>query len=365
MNVPQNALRQQVMETALVRLTASVAAPWDGASYAQGAAGQLLAVAVLSERCGRPAPLALIEDSVQQLLAQLPALPHGLYQGAEGVLFAALELDRHYGFGMAQDAAHDFDEYLLHCLHTGDELPVHFDLISGISGLVVYAAYRVRDGAASAVALLEAALARLGSMARVDAWGTSWFTPPAWVHGLPMGAAYPLGCTDMGIAHGQAGVLAALAYATCCAPRAGAQSLLTGSLAFMRRHGATHVGVVAGDPALTRCAWCAWADRLLDTIGARPLDGLGFVDPWLCHGSMGSAWLLRQHGPARNGLADAIDEVHLHHGEGGIASLLDGTSELSLLEGLAGVALACAHDAGRPSALRWSLPLMAGRDALR
>src|SRR5688572_20450306 len=103
------ALREQVMQTVFERLSASVAGAWADPGYAQGAAGQLLAMAVLAERCpGRRIDPALMEDCVQRLLASLPQLEHGLYQGAEGVLFAALELDRHYGFGLAEDAAFDF-----------------------------------------------------------------------------------------------------------------------------------------------------------------------------------------------------------------------------------------------------------------
>lgn len=393
MRHPQSAIRRDVMEAVLEKLGAAVQGQWDNASYAQGAAGHLLAVSILAERCpGRRPDLDLMEDGVQRLLAALPTLPHGLYLGAQGTLFAALELDRHYGFGLAADAARDLDDYLEDCLHTGQDLPAHFDLISGISGLLVYAAYRARSESGSA--LLDAAMGRLGAMATRDHRGACWFTPPAWIHGMPMGQAYPLGCIDLGLAHGQAGVLGALACAVAATPvpHTAAQSLLTESLAFIRRQeqtgGASHFGVVAGEREPARCAWCygdlgtagavrlaaaalasreldAWADRMLHSLRKRAPGTLGFVDPWLCHGSIGAGWLLRQHGAAYDELADAWQELHLHRGAGGVVDLLDGDTDLSLLEGLAGVALACAHGTGAGHGVHWSLPLLAGRDALR
>ncbi|MEC5160715.1 MULTISPECIES: lanthionine synthetase LanC family protein [unclassified Janthinobacterium] len=392
---PPQALRQHLMRSVLARLAASVAGAWDNPSYASGAAGHLLAMAVLAERCPHARlDVALMEDCVQRLLGAIPQLEHGLYQGAEGVMYAALELDRHFGFGLAQDAACDFDDYLHDCLRHERDLPYRFDLISGISGLAVYAGYRARQGADPAA--LHAALDRLGAMASRDERGASWFTPPAWVHGLPMGQAYPLGCVDMGVAHGQAGVLATLGYALAGmpAPHAGARALLTEALAFLRHHEHTgqksHFGVVAGDADAARCAWCYgdlgmagalrlaaaalaapalddWADRLLHSMRRRPLGELGFVDPWLCHGSAGAGWLLRQLGGDSADLADmaaACDALHLHEDAGGVVARLEQAPQLSLLEGMAGVALACAHVDGRPPALHWSLPLLAGRNAL-
>lgn len=392
MSVPLQALRQRVMHTVLERLTASVAGQWQDVSYARGSAGQLLAIAVLAERCPEiRVDIGLMEDCVQRLLGALPQLDHTLYQGAEGVLFAALELDRHYGFGLAQDAACDFDDYLHDCLRHDRDLPFRFDLIGGISGLAVYAGYRARNGADPAI--LHASLDRLGAMATHDERGASWFTPPAWVHGLPMGDAYPLGCVDLGIAHGQAGVLAALAYGLTSmrGPDPATHALLTQGVGFLRQcehpGKATHFGVVAGDPDPSRCAWCygdlgiaaamrlsgaalqaqvldEWADRILDHMRRRPLADLGFVDPWICHGSIGAGWLLRQIGQGHEPMAAAYEELHLHAGAGGILARLDQDTDMSLLEGMAGVALACAQADGRPPPVHWSLPLLAGRDAI-
>ncbi|MCV2420918.1 lanthionine synthetase LanC family protein [Paucibacter sp. DJ2R-2] len=381
------------------RLLQRLEQPWTDASYACGAAGQLLCLAALDARAAPDTRIAAdwMAEALMRLLELLPRYPHGLFQGAQGLLFAALELDRAYGLGMAEDAAQEADEHLLDGLRHDRDLPEHFDVISGLAGLLVYAAYRERQG--SRLPLVAACLARLSSRAtRVQtAAGEEvfWFTPPAWIRGFPMGDAHPTGCTDLGLAHGQAGVLAALAFALASG-RSGqgeARGLLHGALRHLRRHesqdGRSHFGAAVEAPGLTRCAWCygdlgtaaalqlsalaldepaleAWAQRLLQTLSQRPLLGLGFVDAWLCHGSVGSAWLLRQLAPGQEELAGRFEQCHPLDGEAGLLTLLeqDPDPNLSLLEGYAGLALVLAEQGSGPLALPWSLPFLAGQRAL-
>ncbi len=383
------------------RLRLALEQDWRDATYARGAAGQLLALSALDElavaRGGSQSVDAdWIAELLMRLLSVLPRYPQGLFQGVQGLLFAALELDRCYGLGLVEEVAREADEHLLDCLRSGDGLPEHFDLIGGLSGLLVYAACREQQGLT--LPLAEACIGRLAGMAQWDGQGgASWFTPAAWIRGFPMGDVHPTGCTDLGVAHGQAGVLAAMAYAQASGASSAAQgrALLLGSLQTLRRHeqqGAhAHFGVAAEEPGGSRCAWCygdlgmaaalqlagvaladpaveAWADRLLQSLSQRPWPSLGFSDAWLCHGSIGSAWLLRQLAPQRREVAERFQRQHALDGDGGLLAALEAEEapDLSLLEGYAGLALALAEGRQvRPPSVHWSLPFLAGRRALQ
>ncbi|PND39484.1 hypothetical protein C1O66_19390 [Paucibacter aquatile] len=376
--------------------------PWLDASYACGAAGQLLCLAALDHREAPEAALASgwVEEMVMRVLEPLPRYPQGLFQGAQGMLFAALELDQRYQLGVVEEAASEADELLLDHLRAKPEpSDQHFDVISGLAGLLVYAAYRERQG--SCLPLVAACVERLQASAEIRAGDAGeeffWFTPPAWIRGFPMGDAHPTGCADLGLAHGQAGVLAALAYALARghSGQAPGRRLLEGALSHLRRHespqGHWHFGAAAEAPGPTRCAWCygdlgtaaalqlaaaaldrpaldVWAQRLLQSLGQRPILGLGFVDAWLCHGSLGSAWLLHQLAPDQALLVHRFEQFHPLAGETGLLAQFLAQPEaanLSLLEGYAGLALVLEERRRGALALPWCLPFLAGRRALR
>ncbi len=395
------AAQARLIDAVRCRLHRALDQDWLDASYARGAAGQLLALSALDELAAAQGDAPGLDagwmtERLMRLLSMLPRYPHGLFQGIQGLLLAALELDHRHGLGLAEEAAREADEHLLDSLATGEGLPHHFDLIAGLGGLLVYAAYREQQGCA--LPLAEACITRLAALARADGGGGfSWFTPAAWIRGFPMGDAHPTGCTDLGVAHGQAGVLAALAYAQACGASGAEQGrrLLQGSLLALRRHeqigGHAHFGVAAEEPGGSRCAWCygdlgmaaalqlsalalgdagleAWAERLLHSLSQRPLLSLGFADAWLCHGSVGSAWLLHQLAPQRTELVARFRSQHAPDGHEGLLAELEAAEapDLSLLEGYAGLALALAElQQGCVPSLRWSLPFLAGRRALR
>ena len=164
----------RLIETVRGHLRLALEQDWRDATYARGAAGQLLALAALDELAvARGAPPSLdagwLAERLARLLSQLPRYPHGLFQGVQGLLFAALELDRVHALGMAEEMARDADEHLMECLRSGEGLPEHFDLIGGLSGLLVYAAYREQQG--GDLPLAEACLRRRkspGSAAGVE-----------------------------------------------------------------------------------------------------------------------------------------------------------------------------------------------------
>ncbi|MBB2485208.1 hypothetical protein H5407_08175 [Mitsuaria sp. WAJ17] len=396
-----NPAELRLIEAVRGRLRLALDQDWRDATYARGAAGQLLALGALDElavaRGAAPSfDAGWLVERLMRLLSQLPRYPHGLFQGMQGLLLAALELDRVHQLDVVEEMARDADEHLLHSLHSGDGLPEHFDLIGGLSGLLVYAAYR--EGQGCELPLAESCLQRLAGMARADgAGGLSWFTPAGWIRGFPMGDVHPTGCTDLGVAHGQAGVLAALAYARASGASGAAQGreLLLGCLQAFRRYeqqgGAAHFGVAAEEPGGSRCAWCygdlgtaaalqlsaqaladpgleAWAERLLASLSHRPVPNLGFSDAWLCHGSIGSAWLTRQLAPQRVAMVARFQRQHALDGEDGLLASLETEADpdLSLLEGHAGLALVLAElGQGQSPALHWSLPFLAGRRALQ
>ena len=83
-------------------------------------------------------------------------------------MFCALEIERHLDFGLVEDAAYDYDVFVLDCLKHEQNLPHHFDLISGISGLTVYAVYRAQQTGSKE--LLQACIARLEKMSTKNAF---------------------------------------------------------------------------------------------------------------------------------------------------------------------------------------------------
>lgn len=370
---------------------------WQDPGYAGGAAGQLLCLVVLeAEAQQRGLTQGLDRDWIETQLARMLSLswrlPHSLFQGMQGVLYAVQSLSQGFSLTGFVDDLDDADALLLDALQRDEGLPEHFDVIGGISGLLIYSVHRERCGAGPA--LVRACLQRLAAMSRQDGMARSWFTQPAWIRGFPMGDANPLGCTDLGVAHGQAGVLGALALATACSPanRPYAAELLQGLLVFLRRHEQQgcdwHFSSAAELPGATRCAWCYgdlgmagalrlaavaladpalddWADRLIDSLQRRPALQLGFVDAWMCHGSLGSAWMLEQIAPGRRGRL--VDECLRFQPIDALLQQLrsDPEAPLGLLEGHSGVAVAMAEARGLVAPVDWSLPFLAGRRALQ
>ncbi len=370
------------------KLRHEISQPTQDFTYSSGLAGKLLAHVCLNEP-GEDHELAVIEDGIVACLAALPKMPSGLFQGSSGMLFACLELDRYFNFGLAQDAAYDYDEYLRDCLKFNQNLPYHFDLISGIAGLTVYANYRAITTGNNE--LLHLCVDRLEKMSTQKDGLCHWFTPPEWIRGFPMGNSNPMGCIDLGMAHGQPGVYAALAYAYASAQdtRDKTRHMLSAGLKelalYELQDGHGHFGTAANSDRLSRCAWCygdlgaisalrlaayalkqtdydQWAERILQTMAQRPIDDLAFHDAWMCHGSLGSAWILQQlQCPSHQ----FLEHIHALHDRDGPFSVLysaehDAGVETGILEGLAGAALALAELNGRQLPLHWSLPFLAG-----
>lgn len=364
-------------------------AQFPDASYARGAAGQMLSLAALATHpAAPPLNLDLLEEGLHRLLLSVPQMPHGLFHGAEGVLFAALEIDRYFKFNLVEEFATEFDDCFYNHLSISQDLPVHFDLISGIAGMLVYANYRAHQ--TGNLRLVSPCVDLLTDMSTRDERGTFWFTPAERIRGTPIGNAHPLGCIDLGLAHGQPGPLSAIAMAILIKSdiRASTDALLRDGIRFLRRqemvNGPTHFSCAVDSKMGTGCAWCygdlglvstlrlaaqacndpaidAWGDQILHSLKHRTPEALGFKNPFLCHGACGSAWLLRQldEKTELNDLAHSFETAGLTHYQN-----FQPDDRIGLLEGVAGLALILAEQNGWQSPLNWALPLLPGGRSL-
>lgn len=361
-------------------------------SYSSGLAGKLMAHVCLNQD-REDFDLQQIEEGIVACLAALPKYGLGLFQGSTGIMFAALEIDRYFNLGIAQDAAFDYDDYLRDSFKYQQNLPYHFDLISGIAGLTVYGCYRAQTTGDNQ--LLQLCVDQLEKMSTQKDGLCHWFTPPEWIRGFPMGIANPMGCIDLGMAHGQPGVYAALAYALASGQdqRDKCRQMLSAGLKELAHYeladGHGHFGTAANSDKHSRCAWCYgdlgpvsalrlaayalkqaepdhWAERIMQTMANRPMPELGFHDAWMCHGSVGSAWILEQLQCPAPQLITAIHQLHDDDGPFSVnySARHDPSIELGILEGLSGAALALAEMQGKTLPLHWSLPFMAGLKTL-
>jgi class I lanthipeptide synthase len=191
----------------------------------------------------------------------------------------------------------------------------HFDLISGLAGLGLWASERGAAGARLAAHVID----RLEALARPRHGGVAWYTPADRVPDHQRADA-PDGYWNLGVAHGTPGVIAALANlvrAGLDAPRAAqllddaVQFLLAAEPAGPNRFADWHPR-----PPRTVCrvAWCYgdlsvaiallvaararrrpdWEDEALALarpMAARTAADAGIKDAGLCHGSAGAAHL--------------------------------------------------------------------------
>ncbi|TMQ71768.1 MAG: hypothetical protein E6K80_04580, partial [Candidatus Eisenbacteria bacterium] len=174
------------------------------ASLADGAAGQALLLAHLA-RLGLDSPtVADVErslDRARAAAARLPMTP-ALFGGFTGIAWAIEHARGRPGEPSAGDPLHDIDEVLTRALEA--EALRHFDLVSGITGVGVYALERLPRP--SARECLVRVIARLEARAEPVARGRLWRTPAA---SMTRGH----GPFDLGVAHGAAGPIALLAAA--------------------------------------------------------------------------------------------------------------------------------------------------------
>ncbi|MFS2015408.1 lanthionine synthetase LanC family protein [Massilia sp. CT11-108] len=285
-----------------------------------GAVALLLAVAsnALQENAYGARGLELMDDA----LAGVDLGDHSLFSGATGLVWKAAEVDALLGMNEYASIAADYDESLSEKLSGHAHWPGHYELINGLTGIGVYAFARRLEGHGGA--LQEQVLKHLRAMATWTDEGCCWVTTRSMLApGFTWPAASEESFIDLGIAHGNAGVISLLAaIVEQEQDNADARALLAAAVSWytaQQRPDFTQgvFGYRAGDQTLSRGAWCygdfsaAWAllcagraldDSHLNNFGlnllrqasARTGESLAISDPWFCHGYAGLSHLARR-----------------------------------------------------------------------
>jgi lantibiotic modifying enzyme len=329
------------------------------ASLASGDAGTSVLFAELAA-CGYDDFAEHASRVLNRAIEAVPEtpMPWGFYTGFSGVGWAAEHVLRRLSIAEEYDANEAVDGALLDVVQSSP-WSGPFDLVDGLVGIGVYALERLPRG--SSEACLLGVLDRLNELAIRVPEGIAWCDPGS-------GPDAPL---DVGIAHGAAGVVAFLAYASRVASaRERALFLLESAVRWLLAQRLLP-GDGAGDSRFpykasaaertpARTAWCygdpgiaaallaaaravdqpGWQREAMDVARAaadRPLDRTGVTDAGLCHGAAGL-------GHVFNRLYQATGDAAL--GQAArmwlARALQEPVSDASLLTGSTGVALALA-----------------------
>ncbi|WNG58948.1 lanthionine synthetase C family protein [Archangium gephyra] len=288
-------------------------------TLSSGQAGMALLFSYLARESAQARHLECVEqllDSASEAVATQP-LPPDLYQGFSGIAWAVEHLR---GTAVAEeDPLTEIDEALAGLLRT-QPWEYHYDLVSGLVGLGVYALERIpRPGARDC---LEQIVARLAELAQPSEGGLRWWTPPPLLP-ASMRGQFPEGACNLGVAHGVPGVLWVLAGAAATGTAASqALEMLRGGWSGLMAQrqpaasasrfpswlGANHQtwpnrpAWCYGDPgmaltllqvarAVKEPGWEQEALSLCREVAERSTDGAQVQDAGLCHGAAGLAHL--------------------------------------------------------------------------
>ena len=323
-------------------------------TLAGGAAGIALFFSYLAECTGDQGHGRTALRFLQTAIDHDAGEEAALFEGRTGVSWVLAHLDgRVFELG-DDDPNAAMDSALLELLETPIEC---FDLVSGLTGLGVYALERLPRPAAQRA--LERIVGHLEDLAEVDGGGARWFTPAALLSPDARSLS-PHGHWDLGMAHGGAGVVAFLAHVRAAgALPAGADHLLDVSVTWLLGRqlppgspGRFAAWLAPDQPSRpARTAWCYGdpgvaaallaAGRRSDAVDVataaarRPEQGTGVVDAGLCHGAAG--------------LLHVFNRLHQETGEGALADAARRwfeaacalpVAEAGFLEGQAGLGLA-------------------------
>ena len=292
-----------------------------------GSAGVALFHGYLAKAAGaerQEARAGQLLDEAIDALATIPMRP-ALYAGFTGVAWTAEHLGRLLQDEGEEDDAEDedmneeIDKALLTAVESSSWVG-DYDLISGLVGFGVYALERVPRP--SAVRCLEAIVDRLDETAERRGQEVTWFTPPEVMPDISREQT-PLGCYNLGVAHGVPGVIALLADACRLGIREErARPLLEGAVRWVvpqhleDQKGARYPAWIGPGIELrpSRLAWCygdpgiaavllyaaravgmeEWESAALEIAAhaarAEP-ENSGVRDAGLCHGALGLAHL--------------------------------------------------------------------------
>ena len=306
---------------------------WDPLSVAQGDIGQ----ALLCDQLHRVDPLAGWDEVGRSFVASTAALLRrgarpgmGTVGGSSGVVFVARRLEDgdlarqlpDLDGSIAQDALGTAA-----AIRGRRGIPVStFDLISGLSGVLLCAVPNEHQAAAPVTPFLLKALVALASD---EVQPPAWYTPPEHLYDDEQRHYYPYGNVNLGLAHGIPGPLAALAvaarlglggeetrsavarlggwlasHATSGEPGPGWESVVVlapgGPDGLVEEHpsgvgrdawcygtpGAARALFLAGE-ALDRADWRDLAIESMASVYRRPVEARGIDSPTFCHGVAG------------------------------------------------------------------------------
>ena len=266
---------------------------------------------------------AALEGAITALNEVEVEVGSALYGGSSGVGWAVEHL-RSQLQDVDSQTNDSVDEEVLAWL-SGDIWDGHYDLISGLVGVGVYAVERLPEPGGAAV--LERVIDHLAKSAEIQPDGLTWWTRPELLFG-PARKKSPHGLYDLGMAHGVPGVIAMLgeAYAAGIA-FARVRPLLEGAVRWLlQRRQPESAGAVfplllgpgvVNSSGPSRLAWCygdlgvavallgaarrvgepQWEAAALE-IARRaaecPPEQSGVVDAGLCHGAAGLGHLFNR-----------------------------------------------------------------------
>jgi lantibiotic modifying enzyme len=241
------------------------------------------------------------------------SLGAGLHSGLTGVCWGTRYLDELLSGEPETDATRDLDEWLIQALGS-PSWDAPFDLMYGLAGIACYAAdHSERDIGSRLAAPL---VGRLESLAASERGGLTWRLPAARLPEAKRALCSAEGYTDLGVAHGIAGVIGALARLCAADLEAGrARRLLDGAVAWLlasRRaaESGSTFSYFSFQDVSCRSAWCygdpgiaaalllaaeaagepPWRDEAVAIARrdcARPLEDAQVLDAELCHGAAG------------------------------------------------------------------------------
>ena len=290
-----------------------------------------------SESSYRAAARNLITQSVRA--TQSEVMGPSLFGGFAGVGWALRKLSE-WDIVACDESAFDAIDDALATYLDRQPWPLHIDLITGMTGIAVYALDRLPHPTAEHC--LQLVVRNFVSCAEETPEGITWFTRPELLQAESLRSA-PHGYYNLGIAHGVPGILSVLARTAAAGietDRAArlvdgavrwllALQLENGNFPYMTGrevnvrpsrlawcYGAPGIAAVLHDAGtlLDRAEWRQAAVRIGEWAAALPADQSGVEDAGICHGAAGLAHMFnRLHQATGNALfADAARRWFAH-----------------------------------------------------
>jgi hypothetical protein len=234
------------------------------------------------------------------------------YGGFTGIAWALARLRAWKAVPVSEQSFARIDQALLTYVDRED-WPYPVELIYGLAGCLVYALARLPSP--EGLRIVECALRALEVSAEETPDGITWFVPASHLHSTTLERA-PEGCYNLGVSHGNPGVISVLAEIHRLGiETARTRRLLEESVRWVlaqELEGGLFPSLIGPnvDPKPARVAWCYGspgipiallrAARALDrddwretavrlaTIAAEtPFEKSGVIDPPFCHGAAG------------------------------------------------------------------------------